>query len=411
MSKPSYGESYWLDRVSRAQRPVYPRFRGQLATDVVVMGGGLTGCAVAQAFAAAGVKVALLEAERIGQGATASGTGLVWPDPGADFQSVARLHGVRAARRIFQACRRSALELATTIRRLGIRCGLEPRAALRIALAPEDTKRLRRDTEARREAGLESGWLTDRRVRADTALNVEGAMTLAGAAQVDPYRACIGLARAAVDRGAVIFEQSGVRRIRPRRKSVEVRTSSGVIQADVVIVATGSAGPEFRSLQRHLKRSSTYVVVTDPMPAAMRRAVGKRQSIVRDSASPEHLLGWTKDDRIIVSGASQPVQGSRTREKTLVQRTGQLMYELSRLYPEISGLQPAYGWDAEVADTPDGVPFIGTHRNFPRHLFALGFSSPGSAHAFLAARILLRAYRREPEPGDEQFAFARVLGG
>jgi glycine/D-amino acid oxidase-like deaminating enzyme len=409
MSKPFYGSSYWLDRTPRSRRPSYPRFRGQLTTDVVIVGGGLTGCAVAQSFAANGMNVALLEADRIGRGTTASGTGLVWPDPGVDFQSVAKLHGIRAARRIFQACRRSALEAAATIRRLGLRADLEERTALRVALQPDDATRLQRETQARRDAGLEVGWLTDRRVRADTALDVSGAMTLAGAAQFDPYRTSLGLAHAAAERGALIFEQSRVGRIHPRRKLVEIRTSNGIIQADVVIVATGSAGPEFRSLQRHLKRSSTYVVLTEPMPAAMRRAAGKREAIVRDSASPEHSLGWTKDDRIIICGASQPVQGPRMREKTLVQRTGQLMYELSRLYPEISGLRPAYGWDATVADTPDGVPFIGTHRNFPRHLFALGFGSIGSAHAFLAARILLRAYRQELEPGDEQFAFARIL--
>jgi glycine/D-amino acid oxidase-like deaminating enzyme len=53
---------------------------------------------------------------------------------------------------------------------------------------------------------------------------------------------------------------------------------------------------------------------------------------------------------------------------------------------------------------------VGSHRNFPRHLFALGLGSAGIAGAWLAARILLRQYTGRPEPADEVFGFSRFLG-
>jgi glycine/D-amino acid oxidase-like deaminating enzyme len=97
----------------------------------------------------------------------------------------------------------------------------------------------------------------------------------------------------------------------------------------------------------------------------------------------------------------------RLRHKTLVQRTGQLMYELSTLYPDISGLQPEYGWDAEYGWSGDGLPYIGPHRNFPRHLFAFGDASHSVTGAYLASRILLRHYQDEVEPADTVFEFTR----
>jgi glycine/D-amino acid oxidase-like deaminating enzyme len=95
------------------------------------------------------------------------------------------------------------------------------------------------------------------------------------------------------------------------------------------------------------------------------------------------------------------------REKTAVQRTGQLMYELSTLYPDISGLPPAYGWAADYALTANGLPSIGPHRNYPHHLFAFGDASHSITGAYLASRVLLRHHFEEMDPADSVFAFRR----
>jgi glycine/D-amino acid oxidase-like deaminating enzyme len=115
------------------------------------------------------------------------------------------------------------------------------------------------------------------------------------------------------------------------------------------------------------------------------------------------------EDRVMIHGGRQPQVAERLREKTLVQRTGQLMYELSLLYPSISGLQPAWSWDMVDYETVDGLPLIGPHRNFPRHLFAFTPARHGAGVSWAAARILLRHYQEEGTRADEAFGFARVL--
>ncbi len=86
------------------------------------------------------------------------------------------------------------------------------------------------------------------------------------------------------------------------------------------------------------------------------------------------------------------------------------MYELSTLYPDISGMLPEYGWDDAYARTSDGLPYIGPHRNFPHHLFAFGDSSHGVTGAYLASRMLLRHHLDEIEPADRHFGFTRHGG-
>lgn len=399
----------WLDRFPKSRRPSYATFRGEKDTSIVIIGGGLTGCACAASFAAAGVKVTLLEAAEIGASVTARSSGLIREDFDASFQETASAHGLRAARLIWQSLRRAALDFTAALRRFDIRCDLASQDLLHFARADSDAgRRLQREYQSRRAAGLDHSWVTPAAFARETSVGASGAIRTRGAA-IDPYRACVGLAAAAADRGAAIHQGSAVRRVKVRRKDVEVSTERGVVHADAVIVATEAPIQDLRALRRHLKPQHAYYVVTEPLPAAVRRDVGQRAAALRDDAIPPHVLRWLKDDRVMFTGADQSAQPDRLRAKVLLQRTGQLMYELSTMYPAISGLQPAWSWDSVHHETADGLPYLGLHRNFPRHLFAMGHGRHGAGVAWLAARILLRQYAGEPAKGDELFGFSRIL--
>jgi glycine/D-amino acid oxidase-like deaminating enzyme len=400
---------YWIDRFPKRRRPSYPKHRGETTTDVVIIGGGLTGAACAASFASAGVRVVLLEAETIGAGATGGSAGLVREEFDASFQQTASRHGLRAARTLWQGLRRASLDFAAALKRLGIKADLAPGDVLHLSRRePDAVKALRREYQSRRDAGFEHSWLVQAAVTRDTAVEAGAAIRTRGFT-LDPYRACLGLVGAAAARGGDVLEKSPVRRIRFGRKQVDVTTPGGVVHAETVIVATGAPLQDLRALRRHLEAVSTYAVVTDSLPAAMRREVGKRAATLRDQGAPPHLLRWLREDRVLFAGADQPEVPSRLRDRVLVQRTGQLMYELSLMYPGVSGIQPAWAWDAVRYETADGLPFIGPHRNFPRHLFAIGEGRHGAAVSWLAARVLLRAYQGEPAKGDEVFGFSRVL--
>lgn len=400
---------FWLDRVPKTRRPAFPRLRGAVDTSVVIVGGGLTGCACAWSFAAAGVKVVLLEGESIGSGATAGSAGLMREDFDASFRETVSAHGLRAARSLWQAMRRASLDFPAALRRLGVKCDLAPLDLLTIARRdPEPARLLQREYQSRRDAGLDHSWLRPAAVTRDAAIESGGAVRTRGFS-LDPYRACLGLASASVSRGAAVYERSQVRRIRGGRKQVEVTTATGTVRAEAVLVATSAPLGDLRALRRHLKGLDSYAVVTEPMPAAVRREVGRRAAALGDLEAPPHLLRWLKDERVLFSGADQPVVPDRAKAKALTQRTGQLMYELSVLYPAISGLQPEWAWQATHYETVDRLPFVGLHRNFPRHLFAMGASRHGAGFAWLAARILLRQYQGEAVKGDELFGFSRVL--
>ena len=400
-----YARSPWVTGLPKSHVPSHPRLRGPIETSVAIVGGGLTGCATAYAFAAAGVKVALVEHGRVGGGSAGSALGWIAADPAESFIDVEKTIGRRDARSAWQAWRRAALDLAALVRRLKVKCGVEAGSALILAVTPEQATRLKREQAARRDAGLDAPLVRGREAAAEAGIDAAVAWRSRDGATLDPYRLALGLAAAAVDRGALVFEQSSATRTRFSRKWIDVQTEGGTIRADLVVIATGGPTRLFPSLERHYWFKRSFMALTGRLPADVRRQLGSRRFVIRDSAAPPHLVRWVGDDRLLVSGGDSEAVRDGQREKTIVQRTGQLMYELSVLYPAISGIPPAYGWDAAYWKTAHGLPSIGPHRNFPRHLFAFGDASHSVTGAYLASRILLRHYLQETEASDEVFRF------
>ena len=98
------------------------------------------------------------------------------------------------------------------------------------------------------------------------------------------------------------------------------------------------------------------------------------------------------------------------------ERSGALMFErahralrdyFERVMPPLKDAKTAYAWEGLFATTPDGLPYIGPHRRYPRHLFALGYGGNGMTFAFLAARLLLDGLLGRRSADHDLFSFGR----
>ena len=237
---------------------------------MAIVGGGALGCAIAYVLAAAGIDVAMFEQGRLAHAQAGRASGVVVHEPEPFFFELASQHGVRDARHIYQIARRGSLEYISALKRLRIECGLQVRDCIRFSASPDGIQALQKEYAARRAAGLDVASMKGTPLFRQIGANGFGIVTH-GNASVDPYRATLGLARAAVARGAKIFEQSRVTRIRPRKRTVDILTQGGVVTASKVVVATGYPTDDFKPLRRRFTRCDAYVVLTSELPAAVRR--------------------------------------------------------------------------------------------------------------------------------------------
>jgi glycine/D-amino acid oxidase-like deaminating enzyme len=403
----AYGHSYWESKTKSASKARV--LKGAHTADVVVIGGGFTGCATAYALAHAGLDVVLLEANRLASGSTEGSIGAVLPVPDLPLTSIQKSAGKREARVAFTELPRAVSDLASTLKRLGVRCDFESLPLVVNAPFTNDAAQLQKEAAARKAIRLDAAWLSAAVARETLVTETQGAMRLRDAAVLNPVKATLGFADAARKKGARIFEQAVVKKTTFTRKDATVVLAGASITTRGVVVATGSPGPVFHQLNRHVRTSRGYVVVTAPLTAAMRKQVGARASLYTEATESPRFLRWLSGNRALFAGLSGPELPAAQRDEAVRQRANQLMYEFSLRYPEISGLPPAFGWDFPVVTTVDGLPWIGPHRNYPFHFFSVAFGWHGEAFAWLAARAAVRFFTNQATKDDSALGFIRAM--
>jgi glycine/D-amino acid oxidase-like deaminating enzyme len=400
------GTPLWL-----ARRPSgavgFPTLRRRISADIAVVGGGITGATLAWRFADAGFTVALVEAKAAGRASTAASTALLMQEPDEDYTGLANRYGEKRARRIWELSRTATRDFVGVIDRLGISCHLGERDSIYYALDDGSEAKLRDEHRRRRKAGIGGRWLGRRALADQTGIDGAAGIRTTGNAQVDPYEACIGFLRAAARRGALIFDRSPAHRIVHARDHVTVVTPRGSVRADHVIIATGYATPSFKPLAGRFRMLNTYVVTTRRLTPSERRRVGLDAVMLWDTERPYHYARWTDDHRLMLGGADRRLVAGRRRAPALRECAQTVVDYFTTLYPSLAGIESEFAWEGLFAMTPDSLPYIGPHRRYPRHLFALGYGGNGMTFGFLASSLLLDWYRGQRTSDHDLFAFGR----
>ena len=174
------------------------------------------------------------------------------------------------------------------------------------------------------------------------------------------------------------------------------------------MIATGYATREFKPLAGRFRMSNTYVIATAPIDRATKRRMGLHRVMFWDTETPYHYARWTPDRRLLFGGRDQPRVPRGARSHALSRQSELLKRDLTALYPALHQVSIDYSWEGLFATTADGLPFVGPHRRYPRHLFALGYGGNGMTFGYLAAQLLLRVIKGQPVDADVLFGFSRM---
>lgn len=382
----------------------YPRLRRDRRCDVAVIGGGITGALVAHRFAREGVHVVLLEAREIARGSTAATTALIQYEIDTHLLDLIEQVGADHAVRSYRLCVDAVRGIEALAESGSDGCGWRATRSLYLASRRRDRQMLERERLARRSAGIEVELLSERDIRERFSFSRPAALLSPVAGEVDAYRLTHTLLAQAASAGLEVYDRSPVVKYLSEPDGVELHTAAGGrVRARKAVFATGYETPEFleRSLVRLL---STYAFATEPLEHA--EGWGEDRCLIWETSRPYFYARTTPDGRAIVGGADTPFATAHKRGLLLRKRCERLEEQFHKMFPAITA-DSDWRWGGTFGETEDGLPYIGTARQFPHGYFALGYGGNGITFSWIAANILLDLFLERPNPDAELFRFDR----
>jgi glycine/D-amino acid oxidase-like deaminating enzyme len=126
-----------------------------------------------------------------------------------------------------------------------------------------------------------------------------------------------------------------------------------------------------------------------------------------DARPHYHYARWTPDGRLLLGGGDRPIRGGRPARARVDRAVVDIRGHFERLLPALGDLDFSHAWEGRFANTPDSLPYVGPHRRYPHHAFALGYGGNGMTFASLAARMLVEQWQGRRSADHALFGFAR----
>lgn len=374
--------------------PVAP-LKGEIRADIGIVGGGYTGLSAALYLARRGYRVALVEAHRVGFGASGRNGGQMGSGQRQDIDWLEAHLGRDTARRMWDL----AEDAKNLVRALAVEAGVPLHDGIAHACRSErevDHARHVADRLAR-----DYGYAHVQPLDRDELAALIGSATYQGGdvdwggGHLNPLRLATGMARLAADAGAQIHENSHVHRITHARHAVGssiLHCDTGRVVCDhVILAANGYLGGLDRRIAARVMPINNYIVATEPLGQRFPEVLPPNIAV----ADTKFVVNYWRldDDRRLVFGGGETATYRFPKDIAAVVRP-----HLLSVYPQLADVALTHAWGGTLAITMNRMPCFA--RPAANCLSASGFSGHGVAMATLAGRLMADAVAGQAEGFD-----------
>lgn len=373
--------------------PALPSLDGDTSVDVCIIGAGMTGCATALDLAGKGYKVLIVEAARVGWGASGRSGGQFIHDYACGNHTLQDMLGKEEAKKHWELSI-AALDLVRErVKQHNIDCDIQDGYC---AVAIKDRQRTAL-LEEQEFLASEYNFPTTfwdgpaLREKLDSPRYIAGLYD-GRSGHLHPLNYTLGLAQAALNAGVRIVENTRATAIQ-HGSTVRVKTDKGTVSAKYLVLG-GNAylGDLVPQLDRKIMPVGTYIMATEPLGKERAESLIRDTMCVCDTNFVLDYFRMSADHRLLFGGR---VSYSKLEPLNLTQR---LYSHMINVFPQLNGVQPAYTWGGYVDITMNRAPHFG--RLAPNAYFAQGFSGHGVALTGMAGRLIADAISGQAERFD-----------
>jgi gamma-glutamylputrescine oxidase len=392
----SHPDSYYEASMNRSLD--FPVLQGEAQADVCVIGGGYTGLSSAIHLAERGYSVVLLEAERVGWGASGRNGGQCTVGQRKAQDELEELYGREEAHRLWNLGVEAVATVRELVERFAIDCDLK-RGNLQTAWKRSDAEWYRRHSDhMQSEYGFDIRYVDGPDLEYLSGTDVfRGGLVEYASAHLHPLNYALGLAEAAHDLGVRIFENSRVRRYgtsapAPVGKTL-VATALGAVAARYVVLAcNGYLGRLEPRVAGRIMPLNNFIIATEPLNEPLRRQLNPEDLCVYDAKFVVNYWKLSGDGRLLFGGGENYTRRFPADIRSFVRK------RMLPVYPQLADARIDFGWGGTLAITMSRMPCFG--RLDPDVYYALGYSGHGVQMATLAGKLIAEALAGTAERFD-----------
>lgn len=362
----------------------WPRFEGTHHTDIAIIGGGFTGLGAALELATKGVNVTLLEGAAIGSGASGRNGGQIHTGQRLDPQTLEAKLGPDAARQLWDMASDARAHLLDLMRYHHIDADLR-HGLLHTWHKPgfEADDRAYVDFVQTRYGYTEASILSRAETAVETGTDLyHGAVFDRGAGHLNPLKLALGMANAASQAGAKLYENSRVHGFTHRSDGIHLKLGEGrtLICQKLLICGNGYMEGLSERIDAHVLPINNFILVTEPLKD---NAILRYDYAAADSRFVVNYWCKTPDNRLLFGGGENYTPWFPKDIKAFVRKN------MLKVYPQLADTRIDYAWGGTLAITLSRAPFI---RDLGQGVFvSAGYSGQGVVLAPYFGKLLAHA--------------------
>jgi len=381
----------------------YPKLIKNIKTDVVIMGGGISGALTAHHLLEKNIPCVIVDARSIGLGSTCASTSLLQYEIDTPLHKLSTMVGEKNAARSYWLCKEAIDKLVRLANKIGF-ADIQKKKSLYYAAAKKDVPDLKKEFAARKKNGFGVQFLEKDDVFEKTGIHAPAAILSANGGQTNAYMFTHHLHQYNLKRGLEVYDRTTITAIYHNKNGVELITADGyTVKAKKLVYATGYEVVKYIN-KPVIKLQSTYAIVSETL--SIDKPFWKNDMLLWNTADPYLYMRTTPDKRILVGGRDEYFYSPAKRDVLLVKKTRQLAGDFKKVFSHIDFI-PEFSWTGTFGSTKDGLPYIGNYKKLPNSYFALGFGGNGITFSLIGAEIIADEIKGVKNSDMSIFSFER----
>jgi len=373
------GDLYWT-------KTMKPKFQFEnitesLQTDILIIGGGMSGTLCAHVLAKYGMNVTVVERKHIGEGSSAANTGLLQYTNDKMLIDLIKSIGEEKAVLFYKMCLEAMQKLDAINKELDGQTDYIQKESIYYASNEEDAEKLKEEFTYLEKYGFPVQFLTNEKLEKVYGIDKACAIKTSGDAEVNPYKFIQSLTEKNLEMGVHYYEQTEIDL--ENIEEHQVMTKEGHSLTFKQLILTTGYVKQYPVIQEKSEINRTYALCSEPLD----KPLWKDEVMIWETKNPYLYFRTTSDHRIIAGGLDEKKNYVEENEAEIRVKANEIKNEIEKIFPNLD-IKIAHAWSALFGESKDGLPFIGRDPIKKSVYYLMGYEGNGTCYSMAGAFIL-----------------------